>query len=112
MIFAVVLAFIMLWVTYTIDSNIRAKEAERNEEAIKALIEAKDEDEIHSQDAPVDDGSGVDAVIRAARKRVHCPTTPPYRNGLHDWVYRNDNKMQCAKCGMLAGDVNTDGGRY
>ena len=108
MLFAIIIAGIALMVTYHMDATLKAKEAERNEEAIRALIESKDEDEIHSQD----DGSGIDPVIRAARKRVHCPTVAPYKNGLHDWVYRNDNKMQCAKCGMLAGDVNTEGGRY
>jgi hypothetical protein len=109
MIFAVMIAGIALFVMYHIDSTIRAKEAERNEEAIKALLESKDEDEIHSQD---EKDLSIDPVIRAARQRVHCPTRPPYRNGLHDWTFRSDDKMQCAKCGMLAGDVNTEGGRY
>ncbi len=115
MIFAVVIAGIALFVMYRVESNLKALKAEqekKDQEAIVELIkslEVSDDNENHSQD---EKDLSIDPVIRAARQRVHCPTQPPYRNGLHDWTYRNDNKMQCCKCGMMAGDAVSSNGNY
>jgi len=31
---------------------------------------------------------------------------------VHDWSYNKDNKLQCCKCNMVAGQTKTDNGEY
>lgn len=44
------------------------------------------------------------ADFLAKKKEKACPP--------HDWSYNHEDRLQCTRCNLKAGDISTNGGEY